>query len=385
MKQIIINFCLVLIGLVVGIILIEFASWTYLKYSKTNYLLSRWEVWKTKPPPYQNAYYFSSDFLNEAWHSARVKYIDNLFVLEDFEGPNINVKNGKRKTTDQPLNPKHRILMFGGSTLFGQEVPDAETIPSHLQRKLNVALPAMWIVENYGIVAITAEQQYKTLQNIEIQSGDVVIFYDGINDVGYSVFSGYRGGWNPTLPSFRPVHKLSKFHKLMLIVRSNIGRRSSAGKVAFNIYHFGLPNTITDRKILSENLEFAESSYELSLRKAHKLSSNAGVTFVHFLQPHIFSQSRLSSYAQNIISNPYVTPTGLATAFEIGYPKLRNVSLRLAENGILSFDISDIFDNQPEEEEVFLDFAHVNHVANEKIADHMANVLIPLLRSTTNK
>jgi hypothetical protein len=45
-----------------------------------------------------------------------------------------NVENQRRRTTDAPRSYSNRILFFGGSTVFGQEVPDEFAIASCLRR-----------------------------------------------------------------------------------------------------------------------------------------------------------------------------------------------------------------------------------------------------------
>jgi hypothetical protein len=59
---------------------------------------------------------------------------------------------------------------------------------------------------------------------------------------------------------------------------------------------------------------------------------------------------------------------GLDRAFELGYPRLRAAASQAASAGCASFDLSGLFDRDREGQEYFLDFCHVNHVANEQIA-----------------
>ena len=77
-----------------------------------------------------------------------------------------NVLNGFRFTTDTPLSHKKRVLLFGGSTLFSQEVPDKFTIASFLQRELN---EKGIMVKNYGLPGMNSRQQYEILKNIDVK------------------------------------------------------------------------------------------------------------------------------------------------------------------------------------------------------------------------
>ena len=75
--------------------------------------------------------------------------------------------------------------------------------------------------------SINGKQQLNYLQNADIKSSDIVIFYDGVNDVYYTIFSGYKEGWRPGAGSttFRPIEKLSKFHKMVFILRKKFGKK----------------------------------------------------------------------------------------------------------------------------------------------------------------
>jgi lysophospholipase L1-like esterase len=88
------------------------------------------------------------------------------------------------------------IWFFGGSTMWGFNVADEETIPSKFAqlykeaRKYHKTLQ----VVNYGIRSYTSFQEMKLLQDrlLYEPSPDLVIFLDGLNDVVSSSTSLYR-------------------------------------------------------------------------------------------------------------------------------------------------------------------------------------------------
>ena len=65
--------------------------------------------------------------------------------------------SGICEETVNPTNPacnetqRKVIWMFGGSTLFGMDVPDVETIPSQLSHELNSAGSGCFVVLNLGM------------------------------------------------------------------------------------------------------------------------------------------------------------------------------------------------------------------------------------------
>ena len=119
--------------------------------------------------------------------------LTQIVELDDYQSDYFNVKNGFRVTTDVPQGMSRRVLLFGGSTLFGQEVPDKHTIASYLQRMLNDSGRA-WKVFNFGLPGMNANQQVSILKTIPLRSTDIIIFYHGVNDIYYVVFGGAAGG-----------------------------------------------------------------------------------------------------------------------------------------------------------------------------------------------
>ena len=74
------------------------------------------------------------------------------------------------------------------------------------------------------------------------------------------------------------------------------------------------------------------------------------------------------------------TAPGVALAFGEGYPVLRTVARQLQATGIAFHDLSDALDGRPAGTEVYLDFCHINHEGNRRIARRlMDEVLQPLL------
>lgn len=98
----------------------------------------------------------------------------------DLSGEYLNVKNGFRVTTlpaDVSLN--QTLHFFGGSTMWGHSVSDKNTIPSLVATNLNQK------TLNYGEQAYNSRQSLNRLVDslTKIDADDVVVFYDGVNDV----------------------------------------------------------------------------------------------------------------------------------------------------------------------------------------------------------
>lgn len=111
--------------------------------------------------------------------------LDPLGELPTFSGSWVNVEQGKRVTTDQPLTQSSRVLCLGGSTTFCGDVSDRDTWPSVLQRWLNEAGLHLR-VENAGRMGATAINRLKLLHERErLDDVRVVVLLMGVNDAGW--------------------------------------------------------------------------------------------------------------------------------------------------------------------------------------------------------
>lgn len=365
------------VSIAVAFGLIELGAWLWVTKFRPEHL-TRWEFRATQPLPYQDAEYFGTAFLAEAESSVSGR-ISRVTELNDFSGRYFNIVDGYRLTTDAPANAARRVLLFGGSTLFGQEVPDRHTIASYLQRMLNDE-GVRWQVRNFGLPGMNAAQQTLILQRVSLRPGDIVAYYHGVNDIYYLVFGGYADGWVGGIPAFRPVQKLSAFHKWLHAWHERLKNYSFTAQVALDIYQRGRPNTVTDKAELARVLAHTEASFRSALVEAAALSKAAGATFVHFLQPTAFAGAALTPYEQAILKNPLQTAPGLEHAFQEGYPRLLRVAKELSGKGIAYHDISDALDSRPAGSEVLLDFCHVNHEGNRLVAQRMMDIyFLPLL------
>lgn len=363
-----INAAVVLASLLVSGLLIELGSWLWVKHLRSPHL-TKWEFAATQPPPYRGADYFNGEFLKEAQASVSGR-LGDVAELRDHHGAYFNVTGGFRVTTDTPRDAGRRVLLFGGSTLFGQEVPDSQTIASHLQRLLN-ARGVRWEVRNFGLVGMNAAQQTRILKGVQLRKGDIVVFYHGVNDIYYLVFGGYRDGWVDGVPAFRPVQKLSSLHKTLHAWHERLKDYSYTAQVALDIYQRAEPHTVTDPEELARNLDLAAGQFRSAILDAAGVVRSAQAEFVHFLQPQVFANASLTPYEQGLVANPLGTAPGVETAFRTGYPRLRETARALEREGVAYRDISDALDRRSSGEEVFLDFCHVAHRGNELVAQRM--------------
>jgi hypothetical protein len=93
-----------------------------------------------------------------------------------------------RRTTN-PANaacddhPRIQVWVFGGSTVYGEIIPDWATLPSALSRALNTRSRCVE-VSNLGVESYNSNQELLLLEELLKAKlvPNVVVFYDGFND-----------------------------------------------------------------------------------------------------------------------------------------------------------------------------------------------------------
>ena len=156
---------------------------------------SRWEFRAAKPLAYANSPYYSTQFLDESRRAEGVgKFDEHVRRLDNYEGRYIKIRNNHRRTTDAPIAAKSAVYVFGGSTVFSGEVPDTLTIPSFLQRELNKFTDRYFVI-NAGIPSMNSNQQLFYLLATPLNIGDIVVFFDGVNDAFIIFIMDIRRAW----------------------------------------------------------------------------------------------------------------------------------------------------------------------------------------------
>ena len=308
-----------------------------------------------QPEPYINAEYFSKDFINETFMQPGGWLLDKTYggvKPRNFEGKWINVRDNRRVTINKPRNYLRKIYLFGGSTVYNGEVPDTLTIASQL-----ASLGAnnfLYEVVNMGATSIHSNQQFGRLKSeIKLKYGDVVIFYDGVNDVYervvYENHEGYMVG-QPKQESFwiKQLRSKSKYSSILHILLSQM-----------------IDNT---KEISSALIKTSIEDYIKTLEEVNEYVEANRAYFYHFLQPTIFTKKNLNEYENMLLAkgSPFVTPQS-TQVFASAYPIIIN-KLDSAE---FSYSLTEAFNGLTDSP--YLDFCHVTHIGNKIIAENIWN------------
>ncbi len=311
------------------------------------------------------------EFVDEFCRSYTAHWASYLyFRREPFAGKHINVDSSGLRITpqrDMSRDPRRHTLtamLLGGSTMWGTGARDSATIPAALARLILSPpdRPAMRIV-NMGESGYVNTQSLLALE-LELRRGnvpDLVIFYDGINDV----FSAYQNN-EAGLPQ-NEYNRATEFNLLQdggrmreLGVHDFWKRTVTAGAVA------SLRNLITATPpplIRRDNVaEDVIRIYRGNLEILDALSRHFGFHYGVYLQPVVFTKRDPSPYEQaQIAKMEYVRPFFL----EVYRRAAADSSLQANPH---FHNLSSILDGVGP---VYLDFCHITERGNQIVAQRL--------------
>lgn len=317
-------------------------------------------------------YYYGQDWSKAYWDE-HMQAVDHwvyqpyrLWQTRPFDGQFINVdEQGRRVTPGSGCAAgKKRIFAFGGSTMWGYGVPDWGTIPAYLQAGLADAC-----VVNYGEMGFNSTQSLLRLVE-RLQAGDVpdvVIFYDGSNDVTAAHRSSRPGA-----------------HFSEETVAPAVENALNAGGTGVSPLRALVTNTATYRLLAGASqagpdwalppfapgfVDGVAETYLNNIRAASALAQEYGFAFYAFLQPVLPLEGEPANGEQQMFL--WDMPGGLPELFRAVYPRW----MAAAESLPYLYDLSDVLDGQPYP--VWIDFNHLTPWGNLAAADAMLKVIRP--------
>lgn len=325
------------------------------------------------------SYYQSRDWARQyveeydrAWTARNLRYVPYVIWRNlPFEGNTINITDrGWRVTPASECGAKDafQIFMFGGSTMWGTGVPDWGTIPAYLQAAMSLEHDRPICVSNL------AEQAWVSTQSViqlllELQAGnepDLVVFYDGINDV----FSAYQNA-SVGLPQNLSVLR-ARFEQreetpplVALAAKTRTFRaafRGAVGSKQGGRHHLSkapIPN-------VDELAKRAGKLYRANVELVSALGREHGFDSVFFWQPLVLLDKKsLVREEQTMKELADAIHPGLADFFRRAYEEV---------DGLIGshpnvYDLVDLFEH--EKELVYVDPWHVTAEANRLVALEM--------------
>lgn len=286
------------------------------------------------------------------------------YRLGPFEGQHIRMDaEGWRRTPGSSTSTSApTVWVLGGSTVWGMGARDSGTIPAHLA----AALGGEARVENLGQVGYMSTQEVLTLLE-RLQSGlrpDVVVFYDGVNEVLPMLKLG-RAGVPLDVPRREREFNLTRpgeSRRLLGATFSSLAEQSKLAKKALGAAPARPTTPIADPEAAAAQIV---RSYAANVRTVQGMAQRFGFRALFFWQPTVFSK-RAHSADEASAAKRRGDFRALYTA------AAAEVRATLAGE---VFDLSDAFGDDPVP--VFFDFCHVNEAGNR----HLAALIAPHVRT----
>jgi len=262
---------------------------------------------------------------------------------------------------------EYRIIMVGGSAVWEGEpsIPQLLEKTFHENKKTNVS------VYNFGVVGANSQMEFVTLTSEIISlNPDIIIFYDGANDVTHPLQYDPRPGYpfnflvyenNPFLMRTYPFFTLMayKSNLIRLLARNYFARHIS--KIDELRKQSGYGTEQWRNKIASV--------YADHINKASIIANSFDARCFVFFQPMVYFKNTLSANESNFVRNH--DPEKKHTL--IVHKKIRNYIQLPVGSKFIFRDLSGLFKN--DSTEIFRDNVHTLQESKEKIAKEIYSTL----------
>ena len=280
------------------------------------------------------------------------------------------------------------IYLLGGSAMWGAGVSDSCTIAVYLNRYLEEETGDSFKIINMGQQAFSSTQELIELA-LRLRDGsvpDLVIFYDGFNDVWGAYANGFAGGHHSQAqvaarvegrsPEFQQQPPLK-----MLLENSNVWLLIQVIRNRFEQGDFDISDLITYRTMGVDVDSLAEDVVHIYLgncRVADALGDEYGFDCIYIWQPSIWIGDKpLTEFEQTVFAGGFEAFQG---GGDPAFKDLLRTTYRIYEDSVEfmsdHYSFSSLFDGA--EEEFYCDYsgAHVNGHANSIIAEEIGRLIM---------
>jgi lysophospholipase L1-like esterase len=272
-----------------------------------------------------------------------------------------------RKPNEATIEPRVKVFVFGGSTVWGLGASDEQTIPSHLAKILDRRFSKQVEVLNYGQIGYVSTQEVINLIR-ELQSAlrpDIVVFYDGFNDTWFPLAEGAAGVTMGETNRYQEFNLLSPMQSPRLY--SEIMKRRYTYLALQNLRRRIRPPTTSvamGPDVVNSLASEIVRTYTVNVRTVQVLAKEFGFRPVFYWQPVVYSKKSKSAAEKKWAD----LSEKCKSLFQATYDRIKEAPCT---------NISDLFDDATET--VFFDSCHVSEPTNELIAQRVAKDVVPLV------
>jgi lysophospholipase L1-like esterase len=332
------------------------------------------------------------------------RYKPSTIVGRQRTGKQGNVLHGEDTDITQPNESKFRILMFGGSAVAGSGAStEGTTLPAQLEKKLRENYSKPIEVINCGVGGYTSLQSLLYFIKISKSCPDLVVVYDGWNDL---VYSSVFGGFISKEDLHDNPNTGSEFYYYLKSLELNRGRHFAYFGFSLHLFISSLaapkfirliaaklglikflPLEITQQltpyssryltnKIVHDPKEAAET-YKNQVKSFHACLKGYGIPTAYFLQPSIFDKDNLSSTEKNVFQTREIMTQKekIIQLYSLARATLNDQSTTQKP---LIIDLIET-PNKLEGNDCFSDECHMTDDGYEYVAEDISNSILPLL------
>lgn len=323
---------------------------------------------------------WAEDYFKETAEAQDIIYKPFIgWSRKDYEGHYINVKDGDRKTYKASTNSSPTVLVyaFGGSTMWGSGARDDYTIPSYLA-KFSEQDDIPVEVKNFAETGFVNWQDVIRLAELcaEGKIPDLVIFYEGANDVAAKLQTPYlnrvhqnlsdwqerHGNWRRHDDIPHEVREWFQKHSLVHKVGRRLGRKLQKRRAVETILS---PEPERIKQLADEIV----TTYGENAVFVQKLARAYGFKAWFFWQPLLLTKEEPTEEESNYQETDF---GGLLSAvYRAATKEIRSQDFAI--------DLSDAFDDHIRT--IYIDWAHVSELGNQIIANKMYEYIQPTLRT----
>ncbi|ABX12026.1 SGNH/GDSL hydrolase family protein [Nitrosopumilus maritimus] len=313
--------------------------------------------------------------------------------VPDQHGKYVNINSdGWRGEEIKFLDDEYRIFFFGGSTAFGNiSTSDETTIPGYLEKKLRDEGYNVKVI-NVGVSGAATIDEFYVLENLILRfDPDMVIMYDGWNDVAGFNLTKFNIPYQEFILNDALLNNMS-------FDRFNSSSGSGSGLIKFferinfktGIGLFIFYKNIVNEQPTLENIdnskldvkkgkvdpkivEFIQNYMKKYWSKTCELGQTNDFTVVNFIQPILGTSDRVIGDDEKRIMND--------TSFINEYSTyLREINLNTGEVKYCDniFDLRNSF-SEMNGINIYLDEGHMSDFGNEIMADSIYNKIFPMI------
>jgi len=278
------------------------------------------------------------------------------------------------------------LFLFGGSTMWGTGSRDAHTIPAILARELALAGKPVEVT-NFGEAGYVSTQELIAWM-LELRAGnvpDIVVFYDGVNDV-FTAFqepvAGVTHNERNRVKEFNLTHPDQQDRLRRTAWAAWVGDLATvrfAAKLSGNkeLSFDRLAGRAPSLRLASSPPEALPGEvakvYRGNMEMAATLAARHGVQCLFYLQPTIYQKPVRTGSELKRFQHGMRRRAGLDGLVEASYAAIRS---ELAQSPVAGQfrDVSGVF--AQESAPIFIDMCHVVEPGNARIAGAMLPDLV---------